>query len=285
MRTFFHSYDELADMRLIFFILVSLLSASAQSESVSLRQSCLTGLKAYKSFYKEEALEAICDQVQVLDGCQSVNGAPIFHMDKLSQLEKPKKILVMSLIHGDETEAGSLGRYWMERMIKVSPRNSWRMIPVANPDGVKNKTRTNSRGVDLNRNFPTKDWQQDAMNFWEKEARKSERRFPGKAAGEEPEVKCVIKQIDDFQPDFVISIHTPLHVLDFDGPKLKKRPNYTYLPWKSLGNFPGSLGRYLWVERNVPVLTTELKNSLPETAGPFEQLQDLIGTLVKADMK
>lgn len=266
----------------IFFILIT---SVVQAETLPLRQTCLRSLGAYKSYFKEEALDEVCALVEKQAGCDSADGEPIFHLDKNSKMDHAKKILVISLIHGDETHAGSLGRFWMERLMKVDARNSWRVIPVANPDGVKNKTRTNSKGVDLNRNFPTVDWTSDALKFWEKEAQKSPRRFPGYAAGGEPEVKCLMKQIEDYKPDFVISIHTPLKVLDFDGPVLKRKPKYSYLPWKSLGNFPGSLGRYLWVERQTPVLTTELKENLPETALPFEQLQDIVGTLVKSDLK
>ncbi|MBC7421546.1 MAG: DUF2817 domain-containing protein [Bdellovibrio sp.] len=266
-------------------LLLLCVSAEAQSESVSLRQSCLNSLGVYKSYFKQEALDEICVQVEKKEGCASVSGAPIFHLDRKSKLEQPKKILVMSLIHGDETPAGSLGRFWMERLMKVDARNTWRIIPVVNPDGVKNKTRTNQKGVDLNRNFPTVDWTADAVKMWEKKEQKAVRKFPGFAPGGEPEVQCIIQHLEEFKPDFVVSIHTPLNVLDFDGPKLKKAPSYFYLPWKSLGNFPGSLGRYLWVERNTPVLTTELKSTLPADAVAFEQLQDLIGTLVKADLK
>lgn len=284
MRTFLPSYDELPKMlQFLLFFFAGFLSV-AQTEPVSLRQNCIDSLKVYKSFFKESALDQACAQAELMDGCASRDGAPIFHMDYKSKLQAPKKILVMSLIHGDETHAGALGRFWMERLMKVDARNSWRIVPVANPDGVKNKTRTNGNGVDLNRNFPTNDWDELAAKFWEREGKKSPRRFPGETAGGEPEVKCVIKQLEDYKPDFVISIHTPLNVLDFDGPKVKS-PNYSYLPWKSLGNFPGSLGRYLWVERQTPLLTTELKNGLPETAGVFEQLQDLVGTLVRTDLK
>lgn len=271
-------------LQVVLFFFLSALT-HAQTEPLSLRQSCLNSLKSYKSFFKEEALNQVCDQVEQMEGCHSVTGTPIFHLDHKSKLKEPKKILVMSLIHGDETHAGTLGRFWMERLMKVDARNSWRIIPVTNPDGVKNKTRTNEHGVDLNRNFPTNDWNEEAVKFWEKEAKKSRRKFPGDAAGEEPEVKCVMKQIEEYKPDFVISIHTPLNVLDFDGPKVKPPVAYSYLPWRSLGNFPGSLGRYLWVERRTPVLTTELKEGLPTSSAPFEQLQDIIGTLVKTDLK
>ena len=284
MRTFFRTCDELPKMfRFIYFFI--LLSASlAHSEPLSLRQSCINSLKSYKSYFKEEALEQVCDKALRSADCNSVKGEPIFHLDFAGVSLKPKKILVISLIHGDETPAGSLGRFWLERLSKVDARNTWRVIPVANPDGVKAKTRTNSEGVDLNRNFPTLDWTSDAQSFWKNEARSAPRKFPGFAAGKEPEVRCLMQQLEDFKPDFVISIHTPLKVLDFDGPKVKP-PQFSYLPWKSLGNFPGSLGRYLWVERKVPVLTTELRSDLPVASGPFEQLQDLIGTLVLTDLK
>jgi hypothetical protein len=102
-------------------------------------------------------------------------------------------------------------------------------------------------------------------------------------AASEPETKCALHHLEDFQPDFIVSVHTPLKVLDFDGPKVSPPPKFDYLPWKSLGNYPGSLGRYMWLERNTPVLTMELKENLPPNLAPFEQLQDIIGSLVKLE--
>jgi protein MpaA len=264
------------------FILFTALEA--HSEAISLRQSCINSLKNYKSFFKEEMLDKVCERAERSFDCASGKGEPIFHIDQQGISKKPKKILVLSLIHGDETHAGALGRFWLERLAKLDARNSWRIMPVVNPDGVQLKTRTNAAGIDLNRNFPTADWNENAQKFWKKEAHGSARKFPGNEAATEPEVKCLMKHLDDYKPDFIISIHTPLNVLDFDGPKVK-RPSYSYLPWRSLGNFPGSLGRYMWVEKNVPVLTTELKDNLPVGSDVFEQLQDLIGTLVQADLK
>lgn len=257
----------------------------ASADAISLKQKCIAALQNYKSYFKDEVLERVCEQAKQSEGCSSHEGEPIFHVDSDGHSKIPKKIMVISLIHGDETEAGVLSRFWLERLSKLDPRNSWRVIPVANPDGVKKLTRTNANGVDLNRNFPTHDWSALAHKQWEAGGRKSPRRYPGAAAGEEKETKCLMKHLDEYAPDFVVSIHTPLRVLDFDGPKLRRRVPYDYLPWRSLGNFPGSLGRYMWVERQTPVLTTELKSTLPETEGVFEQLQDLIGTLTQADLK
>lgn len=285
MRTFFSTYGEVLKMLSFLALLLPLSISYADTDAISLKQSCINFLQSQKSYFKEEVLQQVCEKVQQTEGCKSVKGDPIFHTDYNSKLESPKKILVISLIHGDETHSGSLGRFWLERLEKISPRNSWRVIPVANPDGVKQKTRNNANGIDINRNFPTVDWSSDAIKFWEKFAQKSQRKFPGYAAASESETTCIMKHLEDYKPDFVISIHTPLNVLDFDGPKLKKRIPYSYLPWRSLGNFPGSLGRYLWVERHTPVLTTELKNSLPSSSLPFEQLQDVVGGLVQADMK
>lgn len=232
----------------------------------------------------DKVLKAACQAVQMLDGCQSVSGMPIFHYDKKGAHKSNQKILVFSLIHGDELPAGNVGRFWMERLQAIDPRNSWRVVPVLNPDGLKAKTRTNGRGVDINRNFPTTDWEKSAKAYWEKDSKKSPRRFPGDKAASEPETQCALKHIIDFKPDFVVSIHTPLKVLDFDGPRAVKPPKFDYLPWKSLGNYPGSLGRYLWHERKTPVLTAEFKEDQPPEK-PLVELQDIIGFLVSLEIK
>jgi hypothetical protein len=244
---------------------------------------CRTELEALPGKFSEKTLHAVCEKVQMMNGCQSVEGRPIFHYDKMAKVEGGKRILVFSLIHGDETPAGTVGRYWLERLEEIDPRNSWRVVPILNPDGVKYKTRTNANKIDINRNFPTKDWESEAISFWKQSTSSNPRRFPGDKAASEPETKCAIQHIEEFKPDFIVSIHTPLSVLDFDGPKVKP-PAFPYLPWKSLGHMPGSLGRYMWHERQTPVLTAELHQGMPSSLKPFDQLQDVIGTLVKLEI-
>jgi hypothetical protein len=148
-----------------------------------------------------------------------------------------------------------------------------------NPDGVREKTRTNANKIDLNRNFPSKDWDQNAMSYWKKTTKSDPRRYPGTSAASEPETQCLIKHILDFKPDFIISIHTPLGVLDFDGPSMGN-PGFKPLPWVGLGNYAGSLGRYMWVDSHIPVLTIELKgNTGLKKLEEFDQLQDISGTV------
>lgn len=223
-------------------------------------------------------LERYCSRAEQLPTCQSVEGRPITHTEFLSQDPRGKRVLVLGLIHGDEPLAGEMALDWAERLHalrekKIEARNSWRVVPMLNPDGLERKTRMNANGVDLNRNFPTKDWADEAQLFWKKAGGSDPRRFPGSTAASEAETKCVIAQIKDFKPDFIVSVHTPYHVLDFDGPRMSF-PKYKDLPWRALGNFPGSLGRYMWRDYQIPVLTVELGLTMVDSA----QLQDIVGT-------
>ncbi|WP_413292498.1 DUF2817 domain-containing protein [Bdellovibrio sp. HCB185ZH] len=275
-------------MKPLRYLIVSLICSlagvsAAHAEFTNLDQTCVNDLKKFPGAWDDKLLQQACAKVTMDPQCVSVEGRPIYHYDKTATDTGAKRILVISLIHGDETHAGTVGRYWMERLESIAPRNTWRVVPVLNPDGVKYKTRTNANKIDVNRNFPTKDWDAGAIASWKKTTSENPRRFPGKEGGSEPETKCALHHIDDFKPDFIVSVHTPLKVLDFDGPKFSPPPKFDYLPWKSLGNYPGSLGRYMWMERSTPVLTMELKENLPPNLAPFDQLQDIIGTLVKLD--
>lgn len=270
---------------LAIFLLLPFAAATAAEEK-SLDQLCFESLKSLPGKTKEDALKAACAKVAVLPSCVSHDGVKIFHYDREARTgeKAPKRILVFSLIHGDEFPSGSVARSWMERLTAIEPRNGWRVVPVLNPDGVKRKTRMNANGVDVNRNFPTKDWDPDALKYWERETKKDPRRFPGKAAASEKETNCAIAHIDDFKPDLILSIHTPYGVLDFDGPKIRP-PSFPHIPWKSLGNYPGSLGRYMWVDRSKPTLTIELHGKgVVDKLEQFDRLQDISGDVaIKAE--
>jgi hypothetical protein len=68
-------------------------------------------------------------------------------------------------------------------------------------------------------------------------------------------------------------------VLDFDGPKVPP-PNYPHIPWKNLGNYPGSLGRYMWIDRSKPILTIELaRDNVVNQLEKFDRLQDISGDI------
>jgi hypothetical protein len=261
--------------------LLLLTALSAHAAEPALPDLCFQELKRLPGKTKDVELRAACAKAAQLPACVSEKGVPIFHTDLPARASEknPRKILVFALIHGDELQSGSLARSWMERLTKVEPRNQWRVVPILNPDGLKARTRTNANGVDVNRNFPTSDWDAEALKYWEKRLKKDKRRFPGKAPGSEKETKCAIAHIDDFNPDLILSMHQPYNVLDFDGPKITPR-KFTKIPWKRLGNYAGSLGRYMWVDRSKPILTVELgSKDITNSLDQFFPLQDITGDI------
>ena len=63
-------------------------------------------------------------------------------------------VLIIGVFHGDEPQ----GKLLIEEYLKKHSPNNLLFIPCLNPDGLSTNTRTNSNGVDLNRNFPTQNW-------------------------------------------------------------------------------------------------------------------------------
>ena len=237
------------------------------------KTQCLEALDTMVRAAHRVRLQGFCDRVARMQNCASSEGRPIQHADSVSPDARGKRILVLGMIHGDEPLAGEMALEWEARLQGIEHRNSWRIVPMLNPDGLKRKTRQNANGVDLNRNFPTRDWEAEAVKFWKRTSKEDPRRFPGATGGSEAETKCILAHIKDFKPDFVVSVHTPYRVLDFDGPAMTF-PRYKDLPWRALGNFPGSLGRLMWKDFQVPVLTVELGNTMVDAA----RLQDIVGT-------
>lgn len=257
----------------------------ATSQPIDLPALCSEQMAKLSGPYDKKMLDPACAEVKMIDDCKSVNGAPIYHFDREGQKGPgSKRVLSISVIHGDEPASGSVNRAWMARLKSIDPRNSWRVIPIVNPDGMKLNTRMNANKVDLNRNFPSQDWEKNALAYWKQDYKGDARRFPGPSSASEAETRCLIKHIEEFKPDFIISIHTPLGVLDFDGPRIGN-PGFKPLPWVSLGNYPGSLGRYMWADKKIPVLTIELRgNQGLKRLEEFDKLQDITGTVaIQAD--
>jgi murein peptide amidase A len=173
------------------------------------------------------------------------------------------RILVLGAIHGDELTSSTLVFDWIERAQRLASEDiHWRMLPAVNPDGLLKRpaTRVNSRGVDLNRNFPTENWEKDAQRYWVKYTNKDARRYPGPSALSEPETRWVNAQIESFKPDLIISVHAPFGVLDFDGPPPPPlRVGNLHL--HQIGIYPGSLGNYGGLTKRMPVITLELKHA------------------------
>lgn len=203
--------------------------------------------------------------------------------------ETGKKILILGLIHGDEISSISLAFRWIDLIQSSSSDSELRkynyfIAPLVNPDGyfTRPRTRTNASGVDLNRNFRTKRWEQDAVSEWKKKTNSDPRRFPGKTSGSEKETLLIEKWIEEFNPDLIISIHAPYNILDHDGPVLLPQAK-SPLKVKALGSFPGSLGQFAGIEKNIPVITVELAQAmkLPDS----KMINMLLQFVVKSEKK
>lgn len=192
------------------------------------------------------------------------------------------RILFISGIHGDEYSGISITYLWMLSMMKHAEktRHHWLFLPLVNPDGLFRSdpaTRVNARGVDLNRNFPSPDWDELAIQFWKTYYLKNKRRYPGPTAGSEPENQWVVETIDRFKPDAIISVHAPYGLLDYDGPEHATPNKIGQLKHRELGTFPGSLGRYAGEYLNIPVLTLELNSAgrMPNETEIVQMWQDI----------
>ena len=268
-----------------FLLTFSLLSVqtSALAHSLALQDFCKEWSKKLRTVDYQPCLDLdlkVSEQKSVLSRplvyreFLPANG----HQDKL-----PKgKILFISGIHGDEYTAVSIGYQWMQLLKHHADysQHHWLFLPLANPDGLlhyKPATRTNANGVDLNRNFPSSDWQQDALQFWRTHYNNNPRRFPGSEAASEPETQWMLYMIERFQPDAIISIHAPYGLLDYDGPEYALPDNIGALKFKSLGTFPGSLGRYAWEDLKIPVMTIELGSAgrMPSNKEMLKMWQDI----------
>ncbi len=181
-------------------------------------------------------------------------------------------------VHGDECSSVYVSLKLAQHLKahpEISKKNYIVVAPLVNPDGffANPQTRTNARGVDINRNFPTRDWRNGAKG----------RYYPGPRASSENETKFQIALFHRFRPVKIVSIHSPLGRYDYDGPSsdlddfvqwLKKSSGENHFPLRRYRVFPGSLGNYAGMERKIHTLTLELPSSIPKS-GPdcFDQFR------------
>lgn len=208
----------------------------------------------------------LCEAAQLQDTkARSVLNRAIWMRD-IRPDDARLRVLVLGGIHGDEMSSSSMVFHWIS-LAQVAPADMpdpihWRFIPALNPDGLFSRPsrRVNARGVDLNRNFPTPNWDRDARIYWESRTRKDPRRWPGSKPLSEPESRFLLAQMESFKPHLIVSIHAPYGVLDFDGPSVPpSKLGRLYLD--QVGIFPGSLGNYGGIHKRVPVVTIELPSA------------------------
>lgn len=186
----------------------------------------------------------------------SVLGHPL---EVFLPLNKPASYLIMAGHHGDEPETTTV----LSAVLRtVAPENlNCAVILAANPDGLSRGTRANVRGVDLNRNFPTKDWNPQAvLHAWLNNEPKSVELSPGAKPASEPETQALINLVSILVPKVIISLHARLGCIDdpTETPLGRWLSKETELPLvKDIGYpTPGSLGTWA-KEKNISLITFE----------------------------
>jgi murein peptide amidase A len=114
--------------------------------------------------------------------------------------DSPRKALVVGCIHGNEC-AGIAVAVRLARTPAPSETDLW-ILSDLNPDGASAGTRGNSRGVDLNRNFP---WR------W---ARLTGTYYSGSAPLSEPETRIAARLIARVRPAVSVWFHQHLNLVD-----------------------------------------------------------------------
>lgn len=113
--------------------------------------------------------------------------------------------LLIGGTHGDESATVAiLENFARERLDSGAVREPTAILCVHNPDGFAAGTRYNSRGVDLNRNFP---------HQWSAASEEPS----GTAPLSEPESRALHAFIRDFRPSKIVSLHWALAEIDADG--------------------------------------------------------------------
>lgn len=217
----------------------------------------------------------------------SVKGTPIL-MKEYPPLEGKTplgRVLLIGGFHGDEYSSVSIVFKWLRILDKYhTGLFHWHIIPLLNPDGLlqPHSTRMNAHGVDLNRNFPMPGWQEATRDYWLHTTNKSLRHYPGPAPLSEPESWWLVNEIKTFHPDVIVSVHAPYGIVDYDGPRdAPHKLGRLYL--NLLGTYPGSLGNYAGIQKQIPVVTIELPYAgiMPTSAEIYGIWRDLIKWLIK----
>jgi len=165
----------------------------------------------------------------------------------------------MGGVHGDESEGVTLALSLIDAFHShYAFHLNLTIVPTFNLDGVIRSARLNARGVDLNRNLPTRDWSSLSAN---------PRYQPGPEPASEPENQALLKFLDHATPRLIISLHSYKPMLNVNGdcrPEAERLAQWLNYPIVEEIGYPtpGCLGTYCGLERAMPTLTYEIERGL-----------------------
>lgn len=195
----------------------------------------------------------------------SRQGRPIFAR---THGNGPKRLLIIGLIHGDEPEVyHRFDDLWL-RLTTAGYGGELTIAAIAtmNPDGYEQQRRGNARGVDLNRNWPAKNFRPSSAH--------------GPEPLSEPEAAAVHRYIDALDPDVLLVFHSTASgpFVDPDGPapadalaeafaRAAQRIDPAWRVHADFTNPHGSLGTWYGLDMGRAVLSVEMRpGTAPDTA-------------------
>ncbi|MFN9371828.1 MAG: M14 family zinc carboxypeptidase [Planctomycetaceae bacterium] len=108
-----------------------------------------------------------------------------------------RRIVVLASLHGDEPQSVGVVEQLAQHLAShpdLLAGCKVLLVRCTNPDGLEGRFSLNSRGVDLNRNFPGSNW-----------SKTTDRRSGSKAASE-PETAALVKLLTDFKPTLLVHV-------------------------------------------------------------------------------
>lgn len=181
-----------------------------------------------------------------------------------------KNILIIGVFHGDEPQ----GEYFINSYLQKDFlfKNNLYFIPKLN----SSNKRKNINNVDLNRNFPTKNWVLGEVDS---------DYFGGFEPNSEIETQFLVDLINETKFNAIITIHSPYKVVNYDGPAESLSEKISQIlgyPTSSDIGYPtpGSFGTYCGVERKIPTITIEIDENedLEALNQKFEMLFNYLAT-------
>lgn len=180
-----------------------------------------------------------------------------------------RSLLITGGIHGNELSSV----YTTQSLIDDLEANPGQIpdgkqvviITTANPDGVAIANRDNARNVNLNRNFPTSNWEKDIQT-----SSGTHKGGGGQSAGSEPETQALVALTNRLNPYLVVTYHSlgslvnsnSVGIADSVGRSYAVAAGYWFVPSGNTTDTFGfeMTGTYeLWLQqRGTPAILIEL---------------------------
>lgn len=171
----------------------------------------------------------------------------------------PRHILVVGGVHGNEYSGPLVVRFaaFLRANPSVIPSGTQvDVIANANPDGTAWHRRTNAHNVDLNRNFPARNWSR---------TRGLGGASPGARPGSEPETQAMLGVLASGHYLRVVSMHSRGGIIDYDGPGgwhlARRMSRASHVRVHRLPAYHGSMGSYFPEVYRAPIITWELSRT------------------------